>query len=198
MWLSWLASIPAANRYIADEDSAHDEGMNLPELLTAGAAFVAIAVSFATYLITSRRDEMRWRRDELLAAMAQFLDGSFQRYSLRAFNHKLAGEPLEKYHDRSGDGRHEENLALTRLRLLASEQIVKAAEIVRAEDDAVAQWFTDQTPTPGSTYADLNRKRQAARSRLIAAYRKEFRLGRPKPLTTHPGGSVEWLKSLEP
>ena len=115
--------------------------MDWPKLLTAFAAILAVGLSVSTFVITSKRDEKRWRRDALLDATAGFLNGSFQRYSVRAYDLKIQGLPMAKYHEESDGGRHEENLALTRLRLLASEEIVEAAEIARAADDAVDKWF---------------------------------------------------------
>jgi hypothetical protein len=162
--------------------------MEWPNWLAALAAILAVAVSVTTYAITNKRDEKRWRRDSLLDAMAGFLDGSFQRYSLRAFNLKREGGDTSKYDERSLAGRHQQNSALTRLRLLAPSEIVEAAELVRAADDEVAEWFTsDLAESLPSTWSSLNDRRQAARTRMLSAYRHAFGLGRARTITSSEG-----------
>ncbi len=150
-----------------------------PELLTAAAALAAIII----YFLTTRRENQRWRRDALLEAMVGFLDGSFSRYSERAFNASLAAgadpaisEKMETYRGRAADGTRRQNSSLTRIRLLAPAPIIHEAEKVIEEDQRIQQWFDD--PSQGdSTWSALNGPRQPQRLELINAYRKKFGLG---------------------
>jgi hypothetical protein len=155
----------------------------LQEWVQAGGVILAIMISVVTYVVTNRRDDKKWLRDHLLEACVKFLDGSFDRYSKRAYLTRVESlqgiaaslGKLDVYRKRADDGLRQQNDALTHLRLLASARIVDAAIEVMKEDAAVAEWFGDPDETVASWEA-LNQPRQEARKKFLDAYRTEFKL----------------------
>lgn len=162
------------------------------EWLQAAGVVLAIIISLVTYVVSNRRDDTKWQRDALLGAMTQFLDGSFARYSGRAFavrygeiqpDSRLVQRSFDAYAKRAESGKRQQNTAMTSLRLLAPVEVVAAAEKLMLEDYRVEQWFDDPTPEH-KTWGSINDARQAQRAVFIEAYRRHFRLGKGKSIET--------------
>ena len=158
----------------------------------AGGVFVAIAISLVTYVVSNKRGDNQWQRDALLDAMKQCLDGSFARYSGRAFAARSAEiqhgarpdhRSFDTYAKRAEEGKRDQNAALTSLRLLAPADVVAAAEKLMVEDHRVERWFDDPTPEQG-TWGSINDARQAQRAVFIETYRRHFKLGKGKSIET--------------
>jgi hypothetical protein len=154
-------------------------------VIAAIAAGAAAALSAFTLYLNGKREQKTWRRDAVVEAMVQFMEGSFGRYSERAFNTRRAGEPVERYEHRADDGLRRQNAALIRLRLLASNNIVSKAEAVQRADETVTSWFKHSDEDPTQTWGTLNGPRQNARQALLSAYRSEFDLGQAKEIISN-------------
>jgi hypothetical protein len=105
-----------------------------------------------------------------------------ERYSERAFDERRAGHSTDRYTVRADDGLRRQNDALTRLRLLASNDVVACAEAVQREDEAVMAWFSDPQADPTEAWDMLNASRQNARQAFLSAYRRAFGLGKAKAI----------------
>jgi hypothetical protein len=165
------------------------------EWLQAVGVILAIIISIVTYVVTNRRDDKHWLRDHLLQACVEFLDGSFARYSKRTYLVRMASRngaidvlgKLDEYRTRADDGLRRQNAALTHLRLLASDRVVKAAEAVMRADEDV-QRRVENPDDKVESWEELNRPRQEARRQFMSAYRREFKLDEAVPIE-HPGAS---------
>ena len=73
-------------------------------VVAAVGAVGAAALSAVTLYLTGKREQKTWRRDAVVEAMVQFMDGSFSRYSERAFDTRRAGESVDRYMRRADDG----------------------------------------------------------------------------------------------
>lgn len=151
-------------------------------VIGAVAAAVAAALSGGTLYLSGRREQKAWRRDAVIEAMIAFLDASYGRYSERAFDAQVAGEDVERYRRRADESLRAQNSALTRLRLLASNDVVAAAELVQQADSRVTAWF--DAPDAARAWDDVNGPRQRARQAFLSAYRDEFGLGRAKDIVS--------------
>src|SRR3954452_21205990 len=105
-------------------------------IVAAGGAIAAAALSALTLYVTGKREQTKWRRDAVIESIVEFTSGSYGRFSERAFNARRARESIERYVQRADDGLRRQNAALTRLRLLASNEVVARAEAVQREDEA--------------------------------------------------------------
>ena len=162
------------------------------EWLQAGGVVLAIVISLGTYVVSNKREDAKWQRDALLGAMMQFLDGSFARYSGRAYAIRYGeiqqgAQPenasFKPYAKRAENGKRNQNAAMTSLRLLAPAEVVAAAERLMVQDYRVEQWFENPTPEQ-QTWGSINDARQAQRAEFIDTYRRHFRLGKGKSIET--------------
>src|SRR5947209_3143340 len=99
--------------------------------ITAFAAVVAAILSALNLIVTGRREEVMWRRSALTEALREYADLSFgmTRAARRAMSLRANGKRRElrdlwkseaELHQRSTD-------QLTRIRLLASRRVLRAA-----------------------------------------------------------------------
>ena len=95
--------------------------MELKDIASSAVAVLAVVISLVTYVVTNRRDNKKWQRDQLLQAMVTFLDGSFARYGEKAFAERHGqltstkvrdSNALAKYEQRATDGLRAQNAAL--------------------------------------------------------------------------------------
>lgn len=165
--------------------------MELKDISSTAVAVLAVVISLVTYVVTNRRDNKKWQRDQLLEAMGMFLDGSFARYGAKAFAERHAQltssklrdpKALTKYEQRATDGLRAQNAALTRLRLLAPVEVIAKAEDLMVADEQVARWFNTSNPTKSIAWDELNSNRQEYRAQFIDSYRKQYRLGPGKSI----------------
>jgi hypothetical protein len=147
----------------------------------AATALVAAALSGITLYLTGRRETRQWLRDSALDALTQFLDASFARPSrsvYEALQTPGSGGNIDELRERSRVAHSDQNDALTRLRLVANDQVVRAAEALHLADDAVAEAVLGAGPIPDPPeWAALRLKQKVAREELIVQARRL--LGRP-------------------
>ncbi|GAB3284011.1 hypothetical protein [Kineosporia babensis] len=173
--------------------------MDIASLVSAVAATTGAALAGVSVYISGRRDESKWRREVLLETCEAFLNASFE--TARA-GRQLAGFPAP----RDAVTRDEPELRIsmayrakmdlmTRLRILADENVITAAEDVHLADmrflDAVSGWNT----APSIEEFDAVRAHvQDEQGRFITATRSLLHIkgrtvrvrniSRPRPITS--------------
>lgn len=142
----------------------------------AATALVAAALSGITLYLTGRRETRQWLRDSALDALTQFLDASFARPSRSVYEARQAlgaGGNVDEFRERSRIAHSDQNDALTKLRFLANDQVVRAAEALHLADDAVAEAVLGTGPIPDpQDWAALRSKQKVAREELIVQARR--------------------------
>jgi hypothetical protein len=145
-------------------------------LVGAATALVAAALSGITLYLTGRRETRQWLRESALDALTQFLDASFARPSRSVYEVLKApgfdGNIVE-FQQQSRAAHREQNEALTRLRLLANDSVVRAAERLHLADDAIAEAVLGPGPVPEPReWTSLRLRQKDAREELIIQARR--------------------------
>jgi hypothetical protein len=133
---------------------------------------VAAVLSGPTLVVTSRRDERRWRREAIIDTLVIFLDASFVRGTRGTVPADIAKRRRASVeaHDRQLD-------ALTRLRLLAPNKVVVAAEQLHQADHEVHdRAFADQQLSEHQL-TPVREAQARARNNLLDASRTALGLG---------------------
>lgn len=143
----------------------------------AATALVAAALSGINLYLTGRRETRQWLRDSVLDALTQFLDASFARPSRSVYEALQTpgfdGNFIDEVRERSRTAHREQNDALTRLRLLANDPVVRAAEELHLADDAIAEVVLGSGPLPDPPeWAALRLRQKDAREALIIQARR--------------------------
>ncbi|MFF7704638.1 MULTISPECIES: hypothetical protein [Streptomyces] len=137
---------------------------------SAWAAWVAAATSLATLVVTTvvggRREHRKWARESLTDAFVAFLEASW------AHSDVVRDAPARRPLD--GDGAQacyaEMRRQLTRLRLLASE------EVLRVGEDLLRAQRTAQEALPGAARQEALRAAARCRRLVVAAAKREMGL----------------------
>jgi hypothetical protein len=154
------------------------------ELVGAVAASAAAGLSAATLWLTSRWQERTWRRDALVEVISGFMDASFRSVGNRAFEARRAGSNLELIKAELDEIHVQFLNNLTKLRLLASREVINAAvDLHKLEDKAIDVVFKDSVLMSASDWNELEKQRMAARTAVYNACRESLRLG--------PGTEIE-------
>ena len=167
--------------------------MDVIGTVTAGAAGLAAVLAGVNLYVSDRREKKkwtqderreqeRWERDKLIDNLALFLDASFQ---IGSNCHTILREsppPAERArlsaaalaaHDAGGD-------AMTRLRLLAPADLVKAADLVRIHETKLAlACCPELQPNPdneSSEVDNLSSNLREAREQFLKSSRKTLSL----------------------
>lgn len=160
------------------------------ELVAALAATIAAILSGIALWLGGAREERKWRRDELVDTFVRFLDASFASPGSE-FLDRLRKSTLTDQ-DRKAVGQvHKSALtALTRLRVLASTELVKSAEELHLADDygyAILWGYADlPDKETWDSHQTARRKRLLA---MLTAARDELDLGEavvPNPALFSP------------
>jgi hypothetical protein len=152
-----------------------------PELIAALAATVAAILSGVALWLGGAREKHKWLRDELVDTVVQFLDASFASPG-NALLHKRRESRLTAQDHEEALGVHRSALtALTRLRVLASEDVVKCAEKLHlADNDAYKMVFVDADLPDQRDWDSHRAQRQQLLEAMLNAARHEFRVGKAK------------------
>lgn len=146
-------------------------------VISAFAAATAAILAGVNLWYTGRREERRWRRDSLVDTIVSFLDGSFKLPGNMAYNHLAVGGDPTEIKAQSEQGFLECANALTRLRVLASPDVVQRAHELHDLDDVIRAALLGGGPIPTpETWIDTADKRMAARTALINAARRDLGL----------------------
>ena len=162
--------------------------------VTAAAAGIAAVLSGVNLWISGRRELNRWTREALMETLVNFFDTSFKlRDSCRQLIVLTPGKESEipqlrkdivSAHDHETD-------TLTRLRLLAPSNVVRAAEILHEADHDVIDSYLAEAPA--EQYREALAKNQAARGKFIDAARSAFNLKDSAP-QSHSNDGTSWWK----
>lgn len=151
--------------------------------LSAGAALVAAGFSGTTLWLTGHRDERKWRREAMVETLVQFFAASFVGLSRQALSAREQGEDLEPFRNKYDAFHGTQMDALTRLRIIAPNNVISAAEKLHEADDAVRDSiFLSTVELSEEERRDLRRRRTEAREALLDAARKTLGLGKSHPI----------------
>lgn len=160
--------------------------MSVVGTVTAAAAGLAAILSGVNLYVSGRRELDRWTRDALVDALVQFLDTSFKlKSALRTLVLLAPQAEPQRYEAKSlVVAAHDlETDTLTRLRLLASSRVVKAAEALHeADHGAIDAYFAED---PLNAYRNALIRTRVARAQFIEAARSAFRLRDVAAITHH-------------
>jgi hypothetical protein len=171
--------------------------------VAAVAALGAAVFSGLTLLITGRRETRKWLRESLLEAQVEFLDASF-RYPARQL-HALIGDlpsdavvsqtmDLSSYWADYKTAHEAQNDALTRLRLLAGDAVVRAAENLHDIDEHISLRLMGDEPYLGlAAFNELRRNQRTAREEFIKAARVGVNLSPGAPIRSSDVGRDDTL-----
>ncbi|MGY1751550.1 hypothetical protein [Blastococcus sp. SYSU D01042] len=160
----------------------------------AGAviAFLSAVVSGLTVYLTGRRETRKWLRESLLEAQVQFLDASFDHPSHELYDYLAefpaawaVGEEIDvtRYVAQYGKAHESQNDALTRIRLLADESAVRAAEELHWVDKEMTQRLLEEDGLPrGEEFREMRMEQKQARERFIRAARQAVNLPAGAPI----------------
>jgi hypothetical protein len=167
---------------------------NLAPILGAAAAAVAAVLAGLNLFVSGRHERTRWIRETLVEVYVGFLAISTERsdIAIKAVRSQRAGKDarglaeLREQSD-SAHGRHLD--LLTRLRLLASAPVIRAAQELHECDDALSKLaFGSESPSD----EDLNHMWSAlwrGRVRLIDAIRKSIHIRQGLPAEEMSGAT---------
>jgi len=157
--------------------------MNSASLLSAAAASLAAVLAAINLYVLGRRERHSWLRETLISEYATYLDASFSATS-------KAREYLGTSSDEPKRGRYRSELAdqvlklhgqqmhtLTRLRLLATAEVVRAAGQVHAADHEVIDLLSGAAGHANNAPLEAARKNAyAQREAFIHAARKSMKI----------------------
>lgn len=146
-----------------------------PELFAAISATVAAVLAAVSLALTATREERKWRRESLVDTVVAFLDASFDapgELSLGKFRAGAYGDRDKAAH---ADAHQRTLRALTRLRVIASSELVSAAERIHSCDWARFQMLASREMAL-EDWTRLGKMRNAARKQLLISARKAMGL----------------------
>jgi hypothetical protein len=152
-----------------------------PELVAALAATVAAILSGLALWLGGARAERQWRRDALVDTIVRFLDASFASPGHKVMR-KLRASTLTDQDRRELNEVHRSALtALTRLRVLASANLVECAERLHLADEYAYELLSDDAVLPTQQVWDLHQSgRQRVLHSLLDVARRDLGLGKAK------------------
>jgi hypothetical protein len=158
----------------------------MTSVLGAGAAAVAAVLAGANFLQADRREQRRWVHEALVEAYVAFLDASFDLDKVARRIVKARNDPdtdQEEAAIAEADRLHtKQTETLTRLRVLASDSVVRAAESLHGRDHGVTDLSRTVNALDDATMEKARTLRKAAREHLIDAARRSMRLPTGVPI----------------
>ncbi len=159
--------------------------MSTSDGVTIGAAAIAAGLSFANLVVTVRRDEKRWRRESLVDTIVRFMDGSFSLPGNRAYRLLREGGDLGEVRRAAALGFAECETALTRLRILAPNNLIEKVEVLHELDDRITdRLLSSQAPPSREEWIPMADARMEARTAVLDAARDGLGLKPARPF--HP------------
>lgn len=151
------------------------DGGGLVDVVTAGAAVGAAALSAVTLWITGRRSETAWLRSSLIDALEHYAQASWvrRRMAREIMEARSRAVPQEERAELLIKRRERHRLQtdrLTRLRLLAADPVVHAAEALLLHDDAMEDEFSAATTVPTAEEQEAFEQRQEENDAVKAAF----------------------------
>ena len=155
---------------------------NMASLLSAAAASLAAALAGINLYVLGRRERHRWLRETLVDEYATYLNASFSATHEAREYAKSSSEASDSENraavDRQIQELHSQQMdTLTRLRLLATADVVYAAGQVHAADHAVIDLLSSSDSSPTASYLqDTRENAYARREDFIRAARKSMKI----------------------
>jgi hypothetical protein len=152
--------------------------------LATYAAFAAAAISLInlvfTTTITGRREKAKWARDAMTDSFYQLLNASFSCKDAASRYRNLVNEAssdaqLNRQREIGEHARAQIRERLTHLRLLASAQVVDAANELRRRSERLAELAIDVSCSD-TQYANALTDLTDARRVLLSAAKRELKL----------------------
>lgn len=167
----------------SEPTNVHNGGVT-PELFAAIAATLAAVLAAVSLGVGMAREERMWRREALVDTVVAFLDASFEAPGELSLGKYQAGAYTDLDEARHGEAHQRMLRALTRLRVIASVDVVTAAERIHAADFARAQMLSTRKLTEDE-WSRLGRARSEARVALLASARKAMGLKSAAVINSH-------------
>jgi hypothetical protein len=153
--------------------------MNITAAVSASAAILAAVLAGLNLYVTGRREEARWARDVLLGTLEGYLSASFEITSAatlltRTVSSSIQAEEIEAQVVAAHDVQMR---MLTRLRLLADEQIVVSAADLHRSDHEIVEFMRglDHAVTPQELEA-AQKSAHAHRQPFVVASRRMMKV----------------------
>ncbi len=147
-----------------------------PAVISAVAAIVAATFSGTTLYISGRREQRKWARDATVQALVDLVDASYRSAGQKGFDARSKGSSdLDAIERTAKDAREQQSASLTRLRLIAPEEIVVAVQALLDADTAVNNAVLGPNVLPTTErWKELRDSQWDRRAALQQAGRKYF------------------------
>jgi hypothetical protein len=154
-------------------------------IVSAVAASIAATLAAVNLVLSGRREHVKWAREALIEVLVDFVDASFD--SKDAVKHAIrAGEPGRwtpgvhaDHHDRARDAERRMRVMQSRLRLLATPEVVDAAQILRIETRRYIALLDGEPATARERDAGMRRDLWMLRQQFMDQAKRALALPRP-------------------
>lgn len=162
-----------------------DVARMFPDVIAASAAVIAAVLSGVTLWVTGRRSETAWIRSALVDALERFAQSSFDR-------RRAAREVMESRREGSApatwaalqhdcrESHRAQSDCLTRLRLLAADAVVQAAEDLAVHDYQLEQLTLTTCDAPTASdeeqWEHMRQANDAVKRKFVLAARQSLRI----------------------
>lgn len=156
--------------------------MDLPTVLSAGAATIAAVLAGLNLVVSGRREHAQWAREALADAFASYLDASFEcglacREATVARFRGTRPDRLDDLRERLDEAHETQMQALTRLRLLSTRGVAASAQALHTvEHDLVKLCFEGTGAPDSAAIAEVRERLRRARELMIEAARTSMHL----------------------
>jgi hypothetical protein len=172
----------------------------LPSVLSAIAATVAAVLAGLTLYVSGRREHRRWLRNSLVDSYVNYLTASFQSGGREVLQARLRGEQvtsLDEYRQHASRAHDRQTDVLTRLRIIAPPEMVKAAEALHMVDHLVVDSALAGSAVPDDDiWQQLRLKQSSAQSDFVDQARHSLRLGPSAPIRLEAGDPGRQLTQI--
>jgi len=167
-------------------------------VFAAAAALLAAALSGITLYVTGKRDERRWRREQLVDAYQELLDISFRRSRLAVEavlmrQHHISVN-LDKLREEEERLHSQHNGLLTRIRLLGPQETVRAAQNLHNGDHSLVDAaLADDGPLSDREFQSFESARQLnlrMKQAMFDAARRTIGLGSAAEIEARDWGTL--------
>ncbi len=154
-------------------------------VISAVAAAIAALLAGLTLYTSGRRDHRRWLRDSLVDSYVAYLDASFGSAGPGALQARLTGDEggAASYRKQAAEAHSRQNDTLTRLRILAPANVIKAAEQLGAADRDVTSAALDARFEGDPSWDEVRAEQSSARKAFLNEARRSLELGLGAPIS---------------
>jgi hypothetical protein len=156
--------------------------LDISSVLSAVAATLAASLAGVNLVVSGRREHGRWAREALIEAFMEFMAASFVtgracRVVLALRRSEPSSVEIPETRKRAEAAHDTQRATMTRLRLLASAEVVAAAESLHEREHGLVSLVMDSPSPPDDVaWAQGYARLWDARDRMIRAARKSMRL----------------------